>query len=172
MSEIILINVTGRDKPGLTSSITSIMADYGLEILDIGQSVIHDTLTWGILARLPDGDGFDGKGQSADDSLDVSQVINDLLFRFSKESHEMQFSSQPITDEDYEHWVSERGKNRYILTLLSRQVSARQIARVSSITADHGLNIDHITRLSGRRSLSNSSKGDSEGGGENNRLAC
>ena len=47
MSEILLINVTGQDKPGLTSSITSIMADYSLEILDIGQSVIHATLTWG-----------------------------------------------------------------------------------------------------------------------------
>lgn len=181
MSDIILINVTGRDKPGLTSSITSIMADYGLEILDIGQSVIHDTLTWGILVRLPDGEGSrgegsNGKGQSTDDSLDARKVIKDLLFRFSQESHErqLQFSYQSITEEDYEHWVSEQGKNRYILTLLSRQLSARQIARVSSITADHGLNIDHITRLSGRRSLSDSSKGGSpkEEPGKNNRLAC
>ena len=138
MSEILLINVTGQDKPGLTSSITTIMADYGLEILDIGQSVIHDTLTWGILVRLPEG-------------KDSAPVIKELMFHFHE--HDLQFNYQPVSDEDYEHWVSEQGKNRYILTLLARHVSAEQIARVSSITAEHGLNIDDIRRLSGRRSL-------------------
>ncbi len=138
MSDIILINVTGRDKPGLTSSITSIMAGYGLEILDIGQSVIHDTLTWGIVVRLPDGSS-------------EAPVLKDLLFHFHE--RELQFNYQPISEEDYELWVSGQGKNRYILTLLSRNVTAEQIAMVSGITARYGLNIDHISRLSGRRSL-------------------
>ena len=138
MSDIILINVTGRDKPGLTSSITAIMAGYGLEILDIGQSVIHDTLTWGIVVSLPDG------GNKA-------PVLKDLLFHFHE--RELQFSYQSISAEDYEHWVSEQGRHRYILTLLSRNVTAEHIARVSGITAGHSLDIDHITRLSGRRSL-------------------
>ncbi|OED43293.1 phosphoserine phosphatase SerB [Endozoicomonas sp. (ex Bugula neritina AB1)] len=138
MSDIILINVTGRDKPGLTSSITSIMAENRLEILDIGQSVIHDTLTWGIVIRLPDEGG------------DTS-VLKDLLFHFHE--RELQFSYQFISAEDYELWVSDQGKSHYILTLLSRNVTAEQIAKVSGITATHGLNIDHITRLSGRRSL-------------------
>lgn len=141
MSEILLINVTGQDKPGLTSSITTIMADYNLEILDIGQSVIHDTLTWGILVRLPEG-------------KDSAPVIKELLFHFHE--HQLQFNYQPVSDEDYEHWVGEQGKNRYILTLLAKHVSAEQIARVSSITAGHGLNIDDICRLSGRRSLGRS----------------
>ncbi|KEQ11791.1 phosphoserine phosphatase SerB [Endozoicomonas numazuensis] len=148
MSEILLINVTGRDKPGLTASITSIMnacshQESGLEILDIGQSVIHDTLTWGALAwsimvRLPEG-------------REAAPVLKDLLFHFHE--LELQFNYQPISDTDYEKWVSEQGKNRYILTLLSRNVTAEQIARAANITADHGLNIDQITRLSGRRSL-------------------
>ena len=144
MSEILLINVTGQDKPGLTSSITSIMADYDLEILDIGQSVIHDTLTWGILVRLPEGE-------------ESAPVIKELMFHFHE--HDLQFSYQPVSEDDYEHWVSEQGKNRYILTLLARHVSAEQIARVSSITADHGLNIDDIRRLSGRRSLKQETQG-------------
>ena len=138
MKNIFLINVTGRDKPGLTSSITSIMSEYGLEILDIGQSVIHDTLTWGIVVLLPNGS-------------DEAMVMKDLLFHFHE--RELQFSYQPISPEDYEIWVSEQGKNRYILTLLSRNVTAEHIARVSGITASYGLNIDHITRLSDRRSL-------------------
>lgn len=141
VSEILLINVTGRDKPGLTSSITSIMADYGLEILDFGQSVIHDTLTWGIVVRLAEG------GESA-------PVLKDLLFHFHE--CDLEFSYRPITDQEYESWVAEQGKNRYILTLLSRNVTAEQIARVSNIVVEHGLNIDHITRLSGRRSLQES----------------
>ncbi|UYM18448.1 phosphoserine phosphatase SerB [Endozoicomonas euniceicola] len=144
MSEILLINVTGQDKPGLTSSITSIMADYGLEILDIGQSVIHATLTWGILVRLPEGKG-------------AAPVIKELMFHFHE--HNLQFNYQPVSDENYEHWVSEQGKKRYILTLLARHVSAEQIARVSSITAEHGLNIDDIRRLSGRRSLKREEQG-------------
>ena len=144
MSEILLINVTGQDKPGLTSSITSIMADYGLEILDIGQSVIHAILTWGILVRLPEGRG-------------AAPVIKELMFHFHE--HNLQFNYQPVSDENYEHWVSEQGKKRYILTLLARHVTAEQIARVSGITAEHGLNIDDIRRLSGRRSLKREEEG-------------
>nr|WP_306671459.1 phosphoserine phosphatase SerB [Endozoicomonas sp. ONNA2] len=152
-----MLNVTGRDQPGLTSSITAIMSNYGLEILDIGQSVIHDTLTWGILVRLPD------QASGSGDSVLANRMLKDLLFHFHES--DLQFSYQQISEEDYEHWVSEQGKNRYILTLLSRNVTAEQIARVSGITAAHGLNIDHISRLSGRRSLRNNVK-------DNHRSSC
>ena len=49
MREIILINVTGKDKPGLTASLTGTLARYKVAILDIGQAVIHDYLSLGIL---------------------------------------------------------------------------------------------------------------------------
>lgn len=142
MSNIILINITGRDKLGLASSITSIMADYDLQILDIGQSVIHNTLTWGVLVRLPDQDSSNNHSNT---------VLKDLFFHFH-ENH-LQFSYQPVSGDDYEHWLSDQGGNHYILTLLSRNITAQQIARISDITAAHGLNIDHISHLSGRRSL-------------------
>ena len=138
MSEIILINVSGRDKSGLTSEITGIMAQYQLRILDIGQAVIHDHLTWGILVDVPCQD-------------DSSGVMKELLFRM----HELklQVTFQPVSEEEYAHWVEGKGKARYIVTLLSRAITAEQIARVSEITAQYGLNIDNITRLSGRRGL-------------------
>ncbi|WP_211827221.1 phosphoserine phosphatase SerB [Kistimonas asteriae] len=142
MSRIILFNVTGQDKPGLTSGITSIMAEHGLEILDIGQSVIHDTLTWGILVRLLDEDASD-------------PVLKELLFHFHK--MDLQVRYQPVTESQYEDWVQAQGKDRYIVTLLSRCVTAEQVARVSGITAAHGLNIDRITRLSGRVPLDQNS---------------
>ena len=138
MSDLLLINVSGYDKPGLTSNITGIMAEYGLRILDIGQAVIHDYLTWGILVQIP-------REEVA------SPLLKDLLFRIYELGLQVQF--KPVTEEEYEEWVSGKGKQRYMVTLLSRSITAEQIARVSTITAQHGLNIDNITRLSGRMPL-------------------
>jgi len=138
VNEILRINVSGFDKPGLTSGITQIMAEYGLEILDIGQAVIHDFLTWGILVRIPE-------------SQESAPVLKDLLFRMHELQLEVQF--KPVSEQEYTAWAEGSGKDRYIVTLLSRQITATQIARVSSITAANGLNIDKINRLSGRRLL-------------------
>jgi len=138
VSDLLLINVSGYDKPGLTSNITGIMADYGLRILDIGQAVIHDYLTWGILVQIPREEV-------------TSPLLKDLLFRIYELGLQVQF--KPVTEAEYEDWVSGKGKQRYMVTLLSRSITAEQIARVSTITAQHGLNIDNITRLSGRMPL-------------------
>ncbi len=54
VKEVTLINITGDDRPGVTSTVTRILSDYHVNILDIGQSVIHDTLALGILAAIPD----------------------------------------------------------------------------------------------------------------------
>ena len=134
MSEVILINVSGRDKSGLTSEMTAIMAQYNVRILDIGQAVIHDHLTWGILIEVP--------------GNDVSGVKKELLFRMHE--LDLQVSFESISYEKYALWVEGKGKARYIVSLLSRSITAEQIARVSELTALHGLNIDNITRLSGR----------------------
>lgn len=135
MSEIVLINVSGRDKPGLTSEITEIMAQYKIRILDIGQAVIHDHLTWGILIGIPD-------EQSS------SPLLKDLLFKMHELGLQVRF--EPVSDEEYATWVKGKGKARYIVTLLSRSITAEQIAKVSKVTAQNGLNIDNITRLSSR----------------------
>ena len=56
--EIIQINISGADKPGMTSSLTEILARYDASILDIGQANIHQSLTLGILIRTtPDKSG-------------------------------------------------------------------------------------------------------------------
>ena len=59
----------------------------------------------------------------------------------------------PISEEKYNDWVSRQGKNRYIITLLGRTVTARHIAEVTKVVAEHGLNIDAIKRLTGRMPL-------------------
>lgn len=135
MKEIVLINITGPDRPGLTAAITGILSRSDVNILDIGQAVIHDTLSFGILVEMAGGEG-------------KTDVLKDVLFRASELDQQVKFT--PISAEDYAHWVSGQGKPRHIVTLLARRVTAEHIARVSTITARHGLNIDHIDRLSGR----------------------
>ncbi len=135
MKEIVLINITGPDRPGLTAAITGILAQSDVRILDIGQAVIHDTLSFGILVELAAGG-------------DQPDVLKDILFRASELDQQVKFT--PIGTEDYREWVGGQGKPRHIITLLARRITAEHIARVSTITARHGLNIDHIDRLSGR----------------------
>jgi len=135
VKEILLINVTGEDRPGVTTAVTSALAQYAVSILDIGQAVIHDTLTLGILAEVPT-------------DPESSPVLKDVLFQVHKLGMQVRF--QPISEESYDHWVSQQGKPRHLITLLARRVKAEHIARVTSVTAAHGLNIDKINRLSGR----------------------
>ena len=127
--------MTGADKPGLTSSISAILAQYDVTILDIGQAEIHDTLSLGILAAIPS-------------RAESGPVLKDVLFK----AHELGLSVRftPVTPESYEHWVQGQGKPRHIITLLARTIEAEAISRVTAIVAKHGLNIDQINRLSGR----------------------
>ncbi|CAI8915796.1 Phosphoserine phosphatase [Pseudomonas sp. IT-P12] len=138
MREIVLINITGSDRPGLTAAITGVLAQGGVNILDIGQAVIHDTLSFGILVEIPDTE----QGRS---------VLKDILFKGYELDQQVRFT--PVSEEDYQQWVGNQGKKRHIVTLLTRKVTAGQLQAVSAITAKYGLNIDHIDRLSGRMPL-------------------
>src|SRR5690606_34883842 len=136
--EIFLLNISGQDKPGLTSGLTGVLAEYDAKILDIGQANIHDTLSLGILFEI----------QSGDNS---AAVLKDLLFK----SYELGITAKftPITLEDYENWVSLQGKHRYIVTILGEKLKAEQISEVTKIISEKNLNIDSIIRLTGRTSL-------------------
>jgi phosphoserine phosphatase len=140
MREIVLINITGKDKPGLTARLTEILATYGITILDMGQAVIHDFLSLGILIEIPD-------------EHRSSSVLKDILFAAHKLGISAQFT--PIEEERYEAWVNQQGKERRIITMLGRKITAGQIAQVAQAMAANGLNIEVITRLSGRVSLAN-----------------
>ena len=136
--ELILINISGQDKPGVTAALTSILAHYNAMILDIVQADIHHTLSLGILFRTtPDMSG---------------EIMKDLLFKAYDMGVKIRFT--PISIEEYEQWVSRQGKNRWIITILGRQLTARHIALVSEVIVKQGLNIDAIQRLTGRQPLS------------------
>lgn len=140
MSEIILVNITGKDRTGLVARITGVLAEHGVNVLDIGQAVIHDYISLGLLIEIPE-------------AQQSSSVLKDLLFIGHELGVEVRF--RPTTLADYERWVDEQGKPRHIITLLGRKLSAAQISCVAAVCAAHRLNIDVITRLTGRISLVN-----------------
>lgn len=138
MSEVVLIRVSGRDRPGITATLSNVLGRYGVNVLDIGQAVIHNHLAWGMLVQLPP--------EAAN-----SPVFKDLMFT----AHELDLDIRviPVSHEDYAHWVGEQGQSRLVITVLGRQVKAEHIARVSELITVNKLNIDRISRLSGRAVL-------------------
>lgn len=133
-SKLIQIRIAGVDRPGLTHIITQTLADFNATVLDIGQADIHQSMTLGILCQ-----------------IDKSKE-NDLLSELKKQSHLLGVQShfQNISEHDYNSWVNQQGKNRYILTLLGRKITAQQIAETTQIIINQKLNIDTIKRLTGR----------------------
>ena len=137
MNETVLIHFSGPNQLGLTATLTAILADYNTCVLDIGQAVVHETLVLGLLIEIP----------------------NDNLLRLQRsltaksDELRLQVSFTPVTKAELQHWIYSQGKDRFIITILGRSISANDLSRVSAIIAAHGLNVDRIERLSGRLSL-------------------
>ena len=135
MNNILLISISGEDQPGLTAGITAILAEHSVNILDIGQAVIHATLSMGVLVEVP----------QDSNERQVSDAIEGYV-----RQHSMRVRINPVSDDSYGQWVQGQGRARYIITLLARKITADQLARVTAVVSRHGLNIDGINRLSGR----------------------
>ncbi len=139
-AEVYLVNVSGRDRPGLVANITGVLAQHHVNVLDIGQAVIHETLALGLLLEVPEPEQW-------------STVMKELLLIAHDLEIHIRFT--PVALDVYERWVGEQGKQRRVITIMGRKLTAAQIAAVAVTCAEFGLNIDVITRLSGRISLLN-----------------
>jgi phosphoserine phosphatase len=138
MSEVILINLTGPDRPGITRDLSAILARHDVRVLDIGQAVIHDTLTLGLLVEVPP-------------ESESHPVLKDVLFKAHEWDLQARFT--PVGLDEYERWVSAQGQPRHIMTLIGTQLTGQHLEGLGNVATRHGLNIDNITRLSGRVSL-------------------
>ena len=138
MSEIIFINITGKNKKGLNQKFTTILALYNVNILDISQTVIHEHVFLGVLVELPDTDDFPG-------------LYKDMLFEGHILGVNVDF--QEVAKDHYENWVKAHGRERRKITLLGEKLTAEQIAGVTSVIHENGMEIERITRLTGRISL-------------------
>lgn len=137
-SELILINISGNDKPGVTTAVTEILGKYNATILDIGQADIHHTLSLGILFKISD-------------TADSGNILKEVLFKCSDMNVNVKFT--PIYVDQYDNWVTQQGKSRYIVTVLGKIITAKQLSMVTKAISEQELNIDSIIRLSGRPSL-------------------
>ncbi|MDB2549527.1 phosphoserine phosphatase SerB [Porticoccaceae bacterium] len=143
MKNILLINVFGEDRPGVTSAITEVLSRYDISLLDIGQAVIHDQLSLAILAAVP---------SQVNIALVTDEVKSCLLIM------DIRVKFLPISNQAYQNWVEQQGKPRHMVTLLARKIDAIHLALVTTLCANTGLNIDKIVRLSGRMQLDDSDK--------------
>lgn len=135
---IFLIQVTGRDQPGIVGRLTSALVGHDVRVLDIQQSVIHRTVNLGLLVQFQD---------------DCTPLLKDLLFA----GHELGLTLRtvPIEEDEYEAWVARHGESRHLITLFGPCLKAEHLARISGLATEFGLDISLITRLSGRPSLRN-----------------
>jgi len=134
MSEIVLVTVSGADRPGLTSAFTILLADAGATLLDIGQAVVHSSLTFGLMVRV-DTDRIAG-------ITDAAQTL--------AERAGVNVNVTVVTPDMYDKWIDRQKHQRFIVTLLGAHITAAQLAAVTHRFVDHGLNIDLMERLSGR----------------------
>jgi phosphoserine phosphatase len=132
--ELILINVSGQDKPGLMSALMAILAQFDARILDIGQAVIHEDLALGILVSV---------------SHSLSAELQEAVTRCTSEAGSI-LRISPVTEQNYQLWLEATGKTRYILTLLAADNGSRPLQAVSTLTHRFGLNIDTVRRLTDR----------------------
>jgi phosphoserine phosphatase len=136
-SPTVLVHFSGPDKPGLTAALTGVLVDHNVRILDIGQAVVHENVSLGILLEIPEGCDFGA----------IRSVLHHrahelgLLARFT-----------PVAGDALQHWVRGLGHQHFIVTVLGRSITAEQLARISALIASHSMNIERIERLSGQLS--------------------
>lgn len=138
MHEIVLINVSGRDRPGITVALCEALARHDVTVLDIGQAVIHDELSWGLLVEVPL-------------AAANGPLYKDVLLKAHELGLDVRFS--PVSEAGYAKWFAGQGQARHVVTMLGHQLGARHVAAVAGIVAEHHLNIIGIERLSGRINL-------------------
>ena len=137
-SRVLHIDITGHDRAGVTHALTSILAASGARILDVGQAVIHDALALGMLVELTD-------------EMKSSSLLTELLLKAHELGVQVHFTAS--SGDEYQAWVRTQSKGRYLLSMLGSTLTAAQLADVSGVVAQVGLNIDRIDRLSCRTPL-------------------
>ena len=133
LSPIVLVHFSGPDKPGLTADLTRVIAGFDVRILDIGQAVVHESLSLSILLRVADAGIYPMLRSGLHDRAHALG----LLARFT-----------PMRDDAVQHWLHGLHHQHFVITILGRAITAVQLARVSAIISAQGMNIDRIDRLS------------------------
>jgi phosphoserine phosphatase len=132
-SALVLVTVTGRDRPGVTATLTGILDDMGAALADIEQVVVQGQLTLCLLVGLP---------ESRD-------VLKELLFAAKELGMELDFKPVPagataIADSTI---AADEGPI-YVITALAPTLGPAHLRAIASTLAGAGANIEKISRLS------------------------
>lgn len=123
--ETLLITLTGKDRPGVTSAVFHALAGAGLEVVDLEQIVLRGRLVLGVL---------------------VSAPRNLERLRSAVE----ETASSLGMHVDLEHGVGDnksRGLGRSHVTIIGSPLRAAAMAAIAGRIADAGANIDRIERM-------------------------
>ncbi len=131
----VLLHFSGHDRPGLTAEITRTLARHRIGVLDIGQAVVHETLSLGILIDLPPHEN-------------LAALKAELTERAHALNLQVKFST--VRPDSLDHWLRGLHQQHFIITILGRAITAEHLARVTTILAAHAMNVDRIDRLSER----------------------
>ncbi|RDJ80251.1 phosphoserine phosphatase SerB [Acinetobacter baumannii] len=138
MREIILISFLGPDQPNQFTRLMQVLSVHSLQILDVGQAVIHNQLTLGIVV-------------ASENETVTALAMKEILILAHDIGLTVRF--KPISGAEYDQWVSEGGRTRYIVTALAPELTAAHLQAVTQIVSSQGFNIETVTRLSGRVDL-------------------
>lgn len=123
--ETLLITLTGKDRPGVTSAVFSTLARAGVEVVDVEQIVLRRRLVLGVLVTAPRDwkrlrDDVERVGADLGMSVDVDRGTGDNRPRPQGRSH---------------------------VTVIGTPLKASAMAAVAGRIADSGANIDRIERM-------------------------
>lgn len=126
----VVVMVTGRDAPGITSGLTDILNREGVKLLDIEQAVTHGLLSLSMLIE------FSGEVEVGD-----KEILKDLLFKAKELGIDLDFfvveGDTPLRSTSHQ----------FAITLMSDDLQARHVAAISAVLAKRKVNIDSIRKL-------------------------
>ncbi len=134
----VLITVTGRDRAGITATLTGILSEQGATLHDIEQVVVQGQLTLCLLVGL----------------AHARDVLKELLFAAKELGMELDF--KPVTETPAAGALSVGGASstnveagrRYVITAIGRSLGAAHLHALAKALAAEGANIEKISRLS------------------------
>ncbi|MEN3320668.1 MAG: phosphoserine phosphatase [Mycobacterium sp.] len=130
MSKVsVLITVTGRDQPGVTSALFEVLSAHKVELLNVEQVVIRGRLTLGVLVVGP---------PEVAGGAELRQEVEDAIHGVGLEVTIERSDSLPVM----------RGPSTHTIVVLGRPITAESFGVVAREVAALGVNIDFIRGVS------------------------
>ena len=129
--DFIVITVNGPDAPGIVSSITSILSENAVKIIDIEQIVIRKLILLSMMLDLRESKG----GQIS--------LLKDLLLEAKRLNVELDFKIA-----SYDEHLQHDNNFMYAVTCLGEKITAQVVAQISNAIYSENVNIERITQLS------------------------